>query len=48
MGGDVELIYYEAYKNKIDAKQREFALKRHSGAYTHLKKRMYGSFNDSK
>ncbi len=35
-----ELVYYEAYKSKDDAKRREKALKHHGSAINHLKKRM--------
>lgn len=38
-----EIVYYEAYQSKRDAKYRETNLKRHSGAYTHLKKRIQNS-----
>jgi putative endonuclease len=39
-----QLIYYESYRSKADAKLREFNLKRHSGALTHLKRRIKNSF----
>jgi len=35
-----ELVYYEAYKNRQDAKQRESRLKRYSRAYAQLKSRI--------
>ena len=35
-----ELIYYEAYKSKSDAKFRENNLKRFAQAYTQLKRRI--------
>jgi putative endonuclease len=35
-----ELVYYEAYRNERDAKQRELALKRFSGSMVHLRKRI--------
>lgn len=38
-----KLIYYEAYTSEKDAKQREKMLKRFSGSYTHLKKRVKNS-----
>jgi len=38
-----ELIYYEAYKSKSDAKFREDNLKRFAQAYTQLKKRIKNS-----
>ncbi|OQB05296.1 MAG: GIY-YIG nuclease superfamily protein [bacterium ADurb.Bin212] len=37
-----ELIYYEAYKDKSDAKKRECNLKLRSRAYSQLKKRIEG------
>lgn len=37
------LIYYEAYLAEKDARIRESQLKRFSGAYTHLKKRIKNS-----
>lgn len=36
----VELVYYEAYKSKVDAKTRERALKWHGKALGQLKKRL--------
>ena len=36
----VELIYYESYKSKEDAKKRERALKWHGKALGQLKKRL--------
>lgn len=38
-----ELIYYESYKEKSDAKFREKNLKKFSGAYTALKRRIKNS-----
>ena len=38
-----ELIYYESYKSKSDAKYRENNLKRFAQAYTQLKKRIKNS-----
>ena len=38
-----QLIYYESYKSKADAKHREDMLKRFSGATVHLKKRIKNS-----
>ncbi len=40
-----ELIYYEAYKSKADAKYREKNLKRFAQAYTQLKKRIKNSLD---
>ena len=37
------LVYYEAYSAEEDAWQRERMLKYHSGAMTHLKKRIKNS-----
>ena len=34
------LIYYESYLSPDDASRREHNLKRHSGALTHLRKRL--------
>ncbi len=39
----LQLIYYEAYLSEKDAKNREYQLKRFSGAYTHLKHRVKNS-----
>ena len=41
-----QLVYYEAYKARADAKYRERNLKKHAGALTHLKKRIDGSVRD--
>lgn len=41
-----QLIYYEAYRSQADAKHREWNLKRHAGALTHLKKRTKNSLNE--
>ncbi len=38
-----ELVYYEAYTSEKDARTREHQIKRFSGAYTHLKKRIKNS-----
>lgn len=38
-----QLIYYESYMSKSDAKHREKQLKRFSGAMAHLKKRIHNS-----
>ena len=38
-----ELIYYESYKHKTDAKYRENNLKRFAQAYSQLKKRIKNS-----
>jgi len=37
-----ELIYYEAYKNEKDAREREHNLKLRSRAFTQLKRRIQG------
>ncbi len=36
----VELVYYEAYKSKMDAQSREKQLKQYGNALGHLKKRI--------
>ncbi len=36
----IELVYYEAYKSKEDAKNREKQLKRYGNALLFLKKRI--------
>ena len=41
-----ELIYYEAYKNKLDAQEREQQLKNHGQAKRWLKERIKRSFNE--
>ncbi len=41
-----QLVYYEAYKVRADAKRREDSLKKHAGALTHLKKRIRESSRD--
>ena len=38
-----KLVYYEAYFSKSDAKYRESQLKRFSGSYIHLKRRIKNS-----
>ena len=38
-----QLVYYEAYLSEKDAKLREHNLKRFSGSYIHLKKRIKNS-----
>lgn len=40
-----ELIYYEAYKNKLDAQDRERRLKQRGHAVKELKKRIKNSLN---
>jgi len=40
-----QLVYYEAYRERADAKTREKQLKRHAGAMTHLKKRIATSLH---
>jgi putative endonuclease len=41
----LELVYYEAYRSKIDAKRREKQLKRYGSALGHLKKRISDSLH---
>ena len=36
----VELVYYEAYRSKKDAKNREYRLKQYGNALSHLKRRI--------
>ena len=38
-----ELIYYEAYRSEIDARNRERKLKDYGQSRTHLKKRLINS-----
>ncbi len=38
-----QLVYYEAYKSRADARYREDNLKRFGGATTHLKRRIENS-----
>jgi putative endonuclease len=40
-----ELVYYEAYKNITDAKNREFQLKRGTKSYSLLRRRIINSLN---
>lgn len=40
----LQLVYYEAYVREADAKSREWNLKKHAGAMTHLKRRIRNSF----
>ena len=42
-GHQWELIYYEAYKSEIDARNREKSLKESGGARRFLKERIKGS-----
>ncbi len=44
----LQLVYYEAYFSSKDAKTREKRLKRFSGSYTHLKRRIEDSLIISK
>ena len=37
---NVDLVYYEAYKDKHDATQREVQLKQYKSAWGYLKKRI--------
>ena len=46
--GPFKLVYYEAYLAKKDAKNREKMLKRFSGSYNHLRKRVENSLIVSK
>jgi putative endonuclease len=39
----LELVYYEAYKDKKDALEREHKLKHHGSVMGHLKKRIKNS-----
>ncbi len=41
-----QLVYYEAYQSRADARYREDNLKRYSGAYTHLRRRIKNSVAD--
>lgn len=41
--GPYEVIYFECYKSMKDAKYRETQLKKHSQAYTQLKRRILNS-----
>ena len=43
--GDLELIYYEAYKSEDDARRREHNLKYFGKAYGQLKGRIKKSLN---
>lgn len=38
-----DIVYYEAYVSENDARARESKLKRFSGSYTHLKRRIKNS-----
>jgi predicted GIY-YIG superfamily endonuclease len=42
-GHDWLLIYYEAYRNKDDARRREQSIKRYGGTKKHLKDRIQQS-----
>jgi putative endonuclease len=42
----LELVYYEAYKSRADAKFRENQLKRHAQGLTALKKRLKQSLDE--
>ena len=46
--GPFKLVYYEAYLAEKDAKNREKMLKRFSGSYNHLRKRIKHSLIVSK
>jgi putative endonuclease len=41
-----KLVYYEAYADKYDAASREYKLKHHGSAVSHLKKRVAKSIKD--
>ena len=43
----VELIYYEAFLSREDAKEREFKLKRYGSSWSNLKKRIKKSLDGS-
>lgn len=45
-GQDVELLYYEAYKDELDAKNREIGLKKSGSVYNALIKRIIKSKGD--
>ncbi len=45
-GTDVELIYYEAYKNRQDAMEREKSFKKSGSVYNGLVKRISRSKGD--
>lgn len=40
-----QLVYYEAYRNRADAKFRESQLKRHANAWKELRKRIASSIH---
>lgn len=42
-----DLVYYEAYASQTDAKQREWRLKRSSGARTALNRRIISSLRSN-
>ena len=39
-GQDWELVYYEAYRNETDAREREQRVKRYGGTRKHLQERI--------
>jgi putative endonuclease len=41
------LVYYESYRSKIDAQEREKRLKHHGKVWAHLKRRLLNSINES-
>jgi len=41
------IVYYEAYRSRRDAMERERQLKRHGGAWNHLRNRIVRSLNES-
>jgi len=45
--GPVTLVYYEAFRSKLDARKREIKLKKYKNSYTHLKKRISSSVIES-
>jgi len=47
LGGDIELIYYESYRNKEDAQEREKSFKSSGSVYNGLKKRIKRSIESS-
>ena len=47
LGGDVELVYYESYKNKEDAQDREKSFKKSGSVYNGLRKRIKRSIEEN-
>jgi putative endonuclease len=42
-----DLVYYEAYSSKKDAKEREKQIKRHAKAWGQLQRRIINSINEN-